>query len=313
MEKENRRNSITFIIISALLLLVTVLGIISYFYFDKKLKEKIKNNTNIEEETNIKTKELNEKIDELAALVEEALSYNGLDKKVDELRSEYFKTIKELEDQIISGKSNAKIAYLTFDDGPYYNTYKVLDILDKYNVKATFFTTSINGENCYDNKNENCYKLYKEYVKRGHTIANHTYTHGIRRGLYSSTESFMDAVIKQEEHIKNQTGGYVTNILRFPGGSPTAGSLKNPIITQLRKRGYGWVDWTAQDGDGGNLKTKEQAWSTFKSSINQNIEVVLFHDYNYITTSILPDAIEYLKNKGYILLPLFYESNMINK
>ena len=51
----------------------------------------------------------------------------------------------------------------------------------------------------------------------------------------------------------------------------------------------------------------------FTNSINQNIEVVLFHDYNKITLSILPDAIKYLKDNNYILLPLFYESNMINK
>ena len=76
---------------------------------------------------------------------------------------------------------------------------------------------------------------------------------------------------------------------------------------------YGWVDWSAQDGDGGNLKTKEQAWSIFTSTIDQNLEVVLLHDYSKITLSILPDMIEYLQSKGYVLLPLFYDSNMINK
>ena len=100
---------------------------------------------------------------------------------------------------------NEKAVYLTFDDGPYYNTYKVLDILDENNVKATFFTISANGEYCYDNKSENCFNLYKEYYKRGHTIANHTYTHAIFKGLYNSSDSFMDAIERQEEHIKNLT------------------------------------------------------------------------------------------------------------
>ena len=188
-----------------------------------------------------------------------------------------------------------------------------MDILDKYNVKATFFTTSINKDKCYDNKNEDCYKLYKEYVKRGHTIANHTYTHGIWKGLYKSTESFMEAVQMQEDHIKTQTGGYITNIVRFPGGSSTAGKLKQPIIEALRKKGYGWVDWTAQDGDGGSLSSTDQAWNNLTASVNDNIEVILFHDYDPFTTAILPKAIEYLQDKGYILLPLFYDSNMINK
>ena len=313
MAKTNRGNKKTYIIISILLLLVIVLGIVLYFYFDKQLKDKIKSNTNIKEEKTAKENELKKKEAELTKLTEELNEYNGLDKKIEELKKDYFKSIKELEDQIISGKSNAKIAYLTFDDGPYYNTYKVLDILDKYNVKATFFTISMNGENCFDNKKENCYKLYKEYVKRGHTIANHTYTHAIFKGLYKSTDSFMDAIVKQEEQIKNQTGGYITNIVRFPGGSRTAGKLKEPIIEALRKRGYGWVDWTAEDGDGGGLSSKEQGWSTLTSLIDEKIEVILFHDYNSITTSLLPDAIEHLQKKGYILLPLFYESNMVNK
>ncbi len=313
MAKKDRFNKKIFWLVSLLLLVLSALGIVLYFYFDKELKEKIKNNNNIKEEAKIKNKELKDNKDKLSTLEEELKSYDGLDKKVDELKTDYFKNIKTLEDQILKGKSKAKIAYLTFDDGPYYNTYKVLDILDKYNVKATFFTTSINGDSCYDNKNENCYKLYKEYVKRGHTIANHTYTHGIFRGLYSSTDSFMDAVVKQENHIKKQTGGYVTNILRFPGGSNTAGKLKDSIIKQLRKKGYGWVDWTAGDGDGGDLRSRDQGWATLTSQIDENIEVILFHDYNYITTDLLPDAIEYLQKKGYILLPLFYESNMINK
>ena len=63
--------------------------------------------------------------------------------------------LKELEDSILNGTSDKKIAYLTFDDGPYYNTYKVLKILKENKVKATFFTTNVNGEHCFDNKSKN--------------------------------------------------------------------------------------------------------------------------------------------------------------
>lgn len=237
----------------------------------------------------------------------------NLDNAIKEVKKDYYSSIKTLEDAIISKKSDKKIAYLTFDDGPYYNTYEVLKVLEKYNAKATFFTTTINGEYCYDKKSENCYLVYKEYLKYGHTIANHTFTHAIRGSLYKSTDNFITAVKNQENQVKEQTGGYLTNIVRFPGGSSTAKGLKQPIITELRKMNYGWVDWSAQDGDGGNLKTKEQAWSIFTSTIDQNLEVVLLHDYSKITLSILPDMIEYLQSKGYVLLPLFYDSNMINK
>ena len=313
MARKNKNNKGLYLITIFLLILLTSAGIISYFYFDKQLKTKKQETTKSNNAYLEKEKELKEKQKELEEEKEKLEDFENLDEKIDNLKKDYFKTIKELEDAILASKSDKKIAYLTFDDGPYYNTYKVFDILERYNVKATFFTTNINGENCYDKKSENCLVMYKEYLKRGHTIANHTYTHAIFRGLYSSVDSFMDAVVKQENHIKEQTDGFVTNILRFPGGSRTAGKLKDGIVEKLRERGYGWVDWSAEDGDGGNLQSKEQAWSTLKSSINDKIEVILLHDYNNITTSILPDVIEYLQDKGYILLPLFYESNTINK
>ena len=308
IKKHKRKIKLTIPLVIILLLLI---GINIYLYLNNKslskeyetLNKNYQNNNENYNSENIKLQEIQKKI----------ASLNNLKEDTTKIKDELFKDIKSLEDNILNGKSNSKIAYLTFDDGPYYNTYKFLDVLDKYNVKATFFTTSINGTNCFDDSSKNCMALYKEYVKRGHTIANHTYTHGIFKGLYSSVDSFINAVKKQEEKVKTETDGYVTNIVRFPGGSVTAGRLKSGIVNELKKLNYGYVDWTAEDGDGGNLTSKEQAWSTFTSTINEKIEVVLFHDFNNYTLSILPDAIKYLQDKGYILLPLFYESNMVKK
>ncbi|MBQ3308084.1 MAG: polysaccharide deacetylase family protein [Bacilli bacterium] len=245
-------------------------------------------------------------------LQEEITSYQNIDDTISNTKKNYYQELKRLEDSILDGSSSKKIAYLTFDDGPYYSTYRVFDILDQYGVKATFFTTNTNGEYCYDNKSENCQIRYQEYLDRGHTIANHTYTHAIFRGLYNSVDTFMDAVIKQEELVYSKTG-YKTNILRFPGGSATARGLKDSIIEKLRERGYGWVDWNAMDGDGGALDSSTQAWNIFVNSIDEKLEVILYHDYNDITISLLPDMIEYLQNNGYVCLPLFYESSKINK
>ncbi len=298
-----------------LCILVILLCISLYLSYSIHLKiNNIKNNID-KEQTSLKDKNdaLIKQKNELEQLNKEIVIYKDIDTNIQKMKDEYFKKIKELEERIVSGESNEKIAYLTFDDGPYYNTYKVLDILDQYGVKATFFTISMNGEYCYDNKNERCFPLYKEYLKRGHTIANHTYTHGLRTGLYKSVDSFMDAVQRQEDHIKNQTEGYKTNILRFPGGSSTAKGLKNPMIEALQKKGYGWVDWTAGDGDGGRLADTDQAWGNLTRTINENIEVILFHDYSKITTALLPDFINYLRNEGYQLYPLFYDSVMIHK
>lgn len=264
----------------------------------KTLEEK----TNYLEEKNSYQKELKEKLDNL----------NNISENTNKLKEEVFSLASKLEKQIKDGKNTYKIAYLTFDDGPYYLTNQFLDVLDKYNVKGTFFTIGLNKDICFDNTSQSCSGMYKKIVDRGHTIANHTYSHAIFRGLYSSADSFIYQVTLQENKIKDKTG-VKTNIVRFPGGSATSGSLKNSIIAKLRSKGYGWVDWTAQDGDGGALANKAEAWKNFTNSINEDIEVVLFHDYNNITLSILPQAIEYLEKNNYIILPLFYDSVMVNK
>ena len=143
-------------------------------------------------------------------------------------------------------------------------------------------------------------------------MANHTYSHLIFNGLYSSTNSFITQVQKQEQLIKERTG-LTTNIVRFPGGIASSGSLRNSITAKLKEMGYGWVDWTASNGDGGWVGDKDTALKNLKKTIDEDIEVILFHDYSYATLAALPEAIEYLRNNNYILLPLFYESKMINK
>ena len=228
------------------------------------------------------------------------------------LKNEVFSQASKLEEKILAEETSYKIAYITFDDGPYHSTDDVLEILDNYKVKATFFTIGLDKDICYDNNNFSCAETYKKEVDHGHTIANHTYTHAIWRGLYSSTTSFINDVKRQEALIEERTG-VKTNIVRFPGGSSTAGNLKNSITNELKNMGYGWVDWTAGDGDGGYVPNATVAWSNFTSQINDNIEVVLFHDYSKVTISILPNAIEYLQDNNYIILPLFYESIKVNK
>ena len=104
--------------------------------------------------------------------------------------------------------SDEKVIYLTFDDGPSENTKKILDVLDKYNAKATFFVTG-NG------------KKYNKYIKeahdRGHTIGLHTYTHNYKQ-VYSSVNAYFEDLDKVGQMVKEQIG-YVPHYIRFPGGS----------------------------------------------------------------------------------------------
>ncbi len=308
-KQENKRDYWIIIILFSLSIFTTL----SVIYYKKlslntrKIKEltiEIKDVKEIDEKNKEENKEIQEEINEL----------KNINENIQKEKEDLFKNAKILEQKIINKETNYKIAYLTFDDGPYYNTHKVLEVLKKHKVKATFFTIGLDKDDCYDNKKESCKEMYLKEVEEGHTIANHTYSHLIFRGLYSSADSFMNEVKKQEKLIKDRTG-VTTNIIRFPGGSGTANAygLKDSIIKKLKENGYGWVDWTASDGDGGWVATGDIAWNNLIKEINEDIEVILFHDYSTQTLSILPKTIEYLQNKNYILLPLFYESIKVNK
>ena len=312
MEKHERKIKPIFIIIC--IIYISIISVISYFIIDthNKFKNEIKSKNKYTEEINKLNTELTSTKTEEDKLLKEIDNLNNIKANTETIKKEVFQLASQLEKQIKEGKSNAKIAYLTFDDGPYNLTNSFLSILDKYEVKATFFTIGQDKDKCFDNRSQDCSTMYKKIVDKGHTIANHTYNHSIFGSLYSSVSSFMYQITLQENLIKNRTG-VTTNIIRFPGGSATAGYLKNGIITELRKRNYGWVDWTAQNGDGGALSSKSQAWNNFVGTIDSKIEVVLFHDYNSITLSMLPEAIEYLQKNNYIILPLFYDSVMVNK
>ena len=309
MESRNKfKNKLIYYItipITFILIITNTYFIYSNIKFDNIIKHK-------QDEFSILSTENNQKINEINKLQEDINNLNNIDKSIDEKRNEYYKSLKTFENKVANKEVNYKIAYLTFDDGPYNLTHKFLEVLEKYNVRATFFTIGLDKEKCYDNRSISCQEVYSKIAKHGHTMANHTYSHSIFNGLYSSTNSFIDNVKKQEQLIKNKTG-ITTNIVRFPGGSYSSGSLKQDIIKNLRNIGYGWVDWTASNGDGGYIPDANTAMNNLKNTINEDIEVILFHDYSYLTLEILPQIIEYLQSKNYILLPLFYESKMVNK
>ena len=305
-KKKSPLKIVIFILVASILVLGLAIFLFIRYKDDKTTYNKLKKELDKQNESLTAVKLTLEDIKKEEAELE------GIDDKISELRKEVNKLTIDLEKAIQAGKTKYKIAYLTFDDGPYYLTHSVIDVLKKKRVKATFFTIGLGKETCFDNSGASCMGLYKKIVDNGHTIANHTYSHLIFNGLYNSTYSFITQVEKQEKLIKDKTG-VTTNIVRFPGGSGTAGTLKNGIISELRKKGYGWVDWSAQDGDGGSLSDTTTAWNNLGSSVNENIEVILFHDYNRITYSILPDVIDWFESKNYIILPLTYDSVKVNK
>jgi len=312
MDKMESRNKRKDKLIYYITIPLSVLLLIANIYF-------ITSTINLKSELNKHKKELQineeqykQNETELNNIKTELTNLKNIDNEIVNTKKEYYQNLKIFEDKVVNKEVNYKIAYLTFDDGPYNLTHKFLEVLEKHNVRATFFTIGLDKEKCYDNRSKSCKELYAKTAKYGHTMANHTYSHQIFNGLYSSTNSFISQVEKQEKLIKEKTG-ITTNIVRFPGGIASSSSLKNSITKKLKEMEYGWVDWTASNGDGGYVPDAKTALNNLKSTINEDIEVVLFHDYSYVTLSMLPDAIKYLQEKNYVLLPLFYESKMVNK
>lgn len=227
---------------------------------------------------------------------------NALPQAIEEQKAEGFRLLSELERQIKAGESDRKIAYLTFDDGPYDNTTAaVLDILKEKGIHATFFLR---------HRPDHVAEIRRE-IREGHTIANHSYSHKIK-AVYESAESCIKEIRDQQAWL-TETVGVTPQIYRFPGGSPTAGADKATIAAALAADGLGYVDWNCATGDGmpGEL-TAAKAYRNAVSSVgDQKIVVMLMHDYSAATLAALPDIIDTLKAQGYLMMPLFRESVMI--
>ena len=239
---------------------------------------------------------------EYELLSKELHFYNNLDKEIEDKYDEYTSNIALLEQKILNDESDKKIAYLTIDDGPYKLTTKFLQILKDNNVKATFFTIGKPSMKEY----------YKKIVEDGNILANHTYSHRIRNGIYKNSDAFISQVKKQEDFLYNITG-YKTTLVRFPGGSSQAGKLKNEIVEKLHENGYKYVDWTCETGDGSDSKmAKQGAFEWYKQTCtdDKKVLVLLMHDYNYSTRDNLDKIIKDLKSRGYLILPLTNKSVM---
>ena len=310
MEKSSNKTRKSLIVVLYIILVIAISYITINNYL--KLKDINKKNISLKKEYKPLEQEYKELTNSNKTIIDQVNMLKDVDNKILSTKEDVFKKASDLEKKIQNKDSDYKIAYITFDDGPYYQTYKLLDLLKEKQIKVTFFTIGAGKTSCIDRRSEDCTNLYKLEVDSGHTVANHTYSHSIFNGLYSSVDEFMRQVDKQEQLIYEKTG-IKTNIIRFPGGSVTAGRLKDGISEKLREKGYGWVDWTCEDGDGRDLSSESQAWNILKSTMKNDIEVILMHDYDETTFSILPEFIDYLEDNNYIILPLFYDSVMINK
>ena len=191
----------------------------------------------------------------------------------------------------------AGVIYLTFDDGPNPTyTKKILDVLKKYKVKATFFVLG---------SKVNSYKdLIKREVNEGHAVGIHTWSHEYSQ-VYKSSGAFWDEVTRTRNAIKN-VSGYDSKLLRFPGGVSNTVSrhYSTGIMTRLANealaKGYSYFDWNISSGDAGgttdpNVEYRNVIYSLSKSRGN----VVLMHDIKGHTANAIESIVKYGLDHGY--------------
>ncbi len=193
-----------------------------------------------------------------------------------------------------------KKVYLTFDDGPSSITSQILDVLDCYGVKATFFTVCHTNDDAIENM--------QRIVNEGHTIAIHSLTHSYSQ-VYASVDAFKEDVLGMQQFIYDNTG-YKTFLYRFPGGSSNtiAKCDIGECIDFLDDAGFEYFDWNVESGDAtANMLDKDIIVENVLSSLGDNEEyVVLMHDAEPKKTTLeaLPEIIEGIQSRGYEILPI---------
>ncbi len=192
------------------------------------------------------------------------------------------------------------IIYLTFDDGPGAHTGRLLDILKKYNVKATFFVTGAGSDDL----------LRREY-EEGHSIGLHTFTHAYDY-IYQDEGTFFYDLERVQNRVKNATG-YTSTLIRFPGGSSNTVSAKydggqrimSKLTKSVQERGFTYFDWNITSGDAGGAYTSTQVYNNVISRLGKGGSyVVLQHDIKGFSVDAVEGIINYGLSHGYIFAPL---------
>ena len=308
-------------------LLVASLSGVSYFAYEKHteyvaISASLSDNSSALDAAQKKIDELSEKIAEYdsnaalneqekaelnsqlqAALAEkEKLQQenNNLKTQIEQLKAE--KRREELQKAIAlknvdqADTAEGGVCYLTFDDGPSDNTLKILDILDAYGIKATFFVVGTAKT-----------EYMPQIVNRGHAIGLHSTTHKYDV-IYKDTNSYLEDIQGISDIVYNTTG-VRSNIIRFPGGSSNMVSAKycQGLMTDLTVRmenlGYSYYDWNVSSGDAAaaRVPAKTIVNNVLNGAKGKSSICVLMHDTSAKTTTVeaLPDIIEGLDAMGF--------------
>lgn len=204
-------------------------------------------------------------------------------------------------------QNQKKRVYLTFDDGPSSNTEAILDVLEEYNVKASFFVVG--------KEDDASMEMYRRIVEDGHTLGMHSFSHQYST-IYQSVESFSQDLENLQSLLKSATGKEVT-LYRFPGGSSNKVSNigMEEFIRYLKEKDIVYYDWNVSSGDATSqeLEPEEIVQNVLSDVKLYKNSVVLMHDgaNKENTVRALPEMIEKLREMDVELLPITDETNPI--
>ena len=196
--------------------------------------------------------------------------------------------------------------YLTFDCEVGENTQKILDVLEEYQVKATFF---VSGDT-----NEELIPIYQRIVEDGHTLGMHSYSNQYSM-LYTSTDAFYNDY-KQISDFLYETCGIRSEYYRFPGGS--GNEISNVDMAEfvhiLNEEQITFFDWNVSAGDAAfDYSVDDIVNNVTKGIANYKTSVVLLHDGadKSTTAEALGPLIEALGDMGAEVLPIDENTDVI--
>lgn len=212
--------------------------------------------------------------------------------------AEYTKLYPDLyvDDPPAEFKDDNGTIYLTFDDGPSENTWDILAILKRYDIKATFFFCG--------GTDERSQEIMKAVADAGHTVGVHSISHDYEK-VYESVESYL-ADFNDTYNCIYEATGVKPRFFRFPGGSINNYNrfVYMQIIAEMTRRGFVYFDWNVSGEDAARGATWTSIYNNILEGIRSNNSdraIVLLHDAadKKNTVYVLEDIIDKLISDGY--------------
>jgi len=177
--------------------------------------------------------------------------------------------------------------YLTFDDGPTPEiTAQVLEILDKHNIKATFF--------CIGNNVRKYPEIVQKIISKNHSVGNHTYSH--LKGWKTSTKTYISNTEACEIKLNSLFKIQNSKLFRPPYGKITPWQSY-----KLRKLGYKIIMWDVLSKDYDMTLSPETCYENVVNNVTSG-SIIVFHDSIKAQKNLfnsLDKTIETLKSKGF--------------